>query len=72
VNQYAQQAGANGQVDPTLALWVPLVFLAAGILWMYYVLAYKPGGQPIGTLEWFAAKTARRVRQLMPKPSEAA
>ena len=71
VNQYAQQAAANGQVDPTLALWVPLVFLSAGILWMYYVLAYKPGGQPIGALEWFAAKTARRVRQLMPKPAEA-
>ena len=24
VNQYAEQAGANGQLDPLLALWVPL------------------------------------------------
>jgi lipopolysaccharide export system permease protein len=71
VNQYAQQAGANGRVDPTFALWLPLVLLAGLILWMYYVLAYKPGGQPIGALEWFAAKTATRVRRLMPKPSEA-
>jgi lipopolysaccharide export system permease protein len=72
VNQYAQQAGANGQVDPTIALWVPLVFLSALILWMYYVLAYKPGGQPIGALEWFAAKAVRRIRGLIPRPSEAA
>jgi lipopolysaccharide export system permease protein len=72
VNQYAQQAGANGQVDPTIALWVPLVFLSAMILWMYYVLAYKPGGQPIGALEWFAAKAVRRIRGLIPRPSEAA
>jgi lipopolysaccharide export system permease protein len=72
VNQYAQQAGANGQVNPTVALWVPLVFLSALILWMYYVLAYKPGGQPIGALEWFAAKAMRRIRGLIPRPSEAA
>jgi lipopolysaccharide export system permease protein len=72
VNQYAQQAGANGQVNPTVALWGPLVFLSALILWMYYVLAYKPGGQPIGALEWFAAKAVRRIRGLIPRPSEAA
>jgi lipopolysaccharide export system permease protein len=72
VNQYAQQAGANGRVDPTLALWIPLVVLAALILWMYYVLAYKPGGQPIGALERFAAKAVRRVRRLIPRTGEAA
>jgi lipopolysaccharide export system permease protein len=72
VNQYAQQAGANGRIDPTLALWVPLIFLAGLILWMYHTLAYKPGGQPIGALEWFAAKAVRSIRGLLPKPSEAA
>jgi lipopolysaccharide export system permease protein len=69
VNQYAQGMGANGQVNPALALWTPLVVLAGLILWMYYVLAYKPGGQPIGALEWFAAKAVRRVRGLLPKPA---
>ena len=29
---------------------------------MYHVLAHKPGGQPIGALEWFFAKVAKRVR----------
>jgi lipopolysaccharide export system permease protein len=63
VNQYAEAAGASGRVDPTLALWVPLVLLSAMILWMYHVLAHRPGGQPIGALERFAAKTAMYVRK---------
>ena len=71
VNQYAAQAGSNGQIDPTFGLWLPLVVLAGAVLWMYYVLAYKPGGQPIGALEWFAARVAKTVRRVIPKPSEA-
>jgi lipopolysaccharide export system permease protein len=68
VNQYGQQAGANGQINPVLALWVPLVLFAAMIGWMYHVLAHHPGGQPIGALERFFAKTARAARSLLPKP----
>jgi lipopolysaccharide export system permease protein len=71
VNQYAQQAGSHGRIDPTLALWVPLVILSFGILWMYHTLAYKPGGQPIGALEWFASKIARTARRMVPRPREA-
>ena len=71
VNQYAEQAATNGQIDPFLGLWVPLVCLAALIAWMYHVLAHRPGGQPIGALEWFATKTARRIRALMPRFGEA-
>jgi lipopolysaccharide export system permease protein len=67
VNQYAEQAATNGRVDAIPALWGPLVLLCVLIFWMYHILADKPGGQPIGALEWFAAKTARRVRALMPK-----
>ena len=63
VNQYAEAAGARGRVDPTLALWVPLVLMSAMVLWMYHVLAHHPGGQPIGALERFAAKTAKYVRK---------
>lgn len=70
VNQYAEQAGTNGQVNPAFALWVPLVLLSALIAWMYHVLAHRPGGQPIGTLERFAARTVRLVRSLMPKFGE--
>ena len=72
VNQYAAQSAAAGRLDPTLGLWLPLVLLTGMILWMYHVLADKPGGQPIGALEWFFATVAKRVRGMMPKRRNAA
>jgi lipopolysaccharide export system permease protein len=71
VNQYAEQAGAQGRIEPMVALWIPLVLLSALIWWMYYVLAHKPGGQPIGALERASAKVAHRVRSLLPKAQRA-
>jgi lipopolysaccharide export system permease protein len=70
VNQYAEDAGSHGRINPLIGLWVPLVLLSAMIGWMYYVIAHKPGGQPIGALERFAAKTAKVVRGMMPKRAE--
>jgi lipopolysaccharide export system permease protein len=67
VNQYAEQAGAQGRIEPIVALWVPLFVLAALIIWMYHVLAHKPGGQPIGALERGASKVWRTIRSLFPK-----
>jgi lipopolysaccharide export system permease protein len=72
VNQYGQQVGANGQVNPILALWTPLVLFAAAIGWMYHVLAHRPGGQPIGALERFFAKGATLARSLLPRRSRGA
>lgn len=71
VNQYAQQAGTNGQMNPALAIWVPFVLFSALIVWMYYVLAHRPGGQPIGALERFAARLGRAVRGVMPRADAA-
>jgi lipopolysaccharide export system permease protein len=71
VNQYAEQMASQGRLNPILALWVPLILLAALIVWMYYVIAHKPGGQPIGALERFTAKATRRARSLLPRSSEA-
>ena len=71
VNQYAQDAATNGQVNAIVGLWVPLVVFSAMILWMYHILAHRPGGQPIGALEWFFSKTARRIRAFMPRMREA-
>jgi lipopolysaccharide export system permease protein len=67
VNQYAEQAASQGRMEPILALWVPLIALAALIFWMYHVLAHRPGGQPIGAIEWAFARAARSVRRLLPK-----
>jgi lipopolysaccharide export system permease protein len=72
VNQYGEQMGSNGQANPILALGLPLILFAAMILWMYHVLAHRPGGQPIGALERFFAKVAGIFRGMLPKNREAA
>ena len=67
VNQYAEQMGAQGRIMPEVALWVPLLLFSAMILWMYHVLAHRPGGQPIGALERSFAQLWAMVRRLVPK-----
>ncbi|MGV1682000.1 LPS export ABC transporter permease LptF [Sphingopyxis sp. NJF-3] len=64
INQYAEDMGARGVVDPVIALWVPFLLFAALAVWMYYTLAHVPGGQPIGALERVAAKAGQKVRAL--------
>ncbi|MEO7365433.1 MAG: LPS export ABC transporter permease LptF [Sphingomicrobium sp.] len=65
VNQYAEQAGAQGRIEPVIAMWVPLILLAGLIWWMYHVLAHTPGGQPIGALERAFAKIGRTARSFL-------
>jgi lipopolysaccharide export system permease protein len=65
VNQYAEQMAAQGRVDPIIGLWTPFLLFAAMIGWMYWVLAYRPGGQPIGGLDRAAAKIGKSVRRLL-------
>lgn len=67
VNQYGAYAGEQGRLNPIVAMWAPFAVLVALISWMYYTISHKPGGQPIGALEWAAAKLARRIKSLMPK-----
>jgi len=60
VNQYGEDIAALGRVDPILALWGPFLLFAALIVWMYWRVAYVPGGQAIGALEiWFGKMTKR-------------
>ena len=65
VNQYGQSIAELGRLDPFLALWGPFVLFAALILWMYYRVAYVPGGQAIGALEAAYAKIGKRVKKLL-------
>lgn len=66
VNQYAASIGELGRVDPFIALWTPFAIFAALIIWMYYTLAYVPGGQPIGALERVASKTLKAITSRLP------
>lgn len=65
INQYAEDIGARGVIDPLIALWVPYLLFAALAIWMYYTVAHVPGGQPIGALERVAAKAAQKIRTML-------
>jgi lipopolysaccharide export system permease protein len=71
INQYADQMAAQGRVDAIIALWLPFLALGALIVWMYHVLAHRPGGQPIGALEFAASKSWRLIRGLIPRRAQA-
>jgi lipopolysaccharide export system permease protein len=71
VNQYAEQAAARGSIHPIPAMWIPLFALCGLIFWMYHVLAHRPGGQPIGALEYAFARMGKAVRKLLPKAQAA-
>jgi lipopolysaccharide export system permease protein len=65
INQYAEQMGAQGRVDPIIALWAPFALFAALILWMYWTLAYRPGGQPIGALERAFSRLGKLIGRVL-------
>jgi lipopolysaccharide export system permease protein len=64
VNQYAEQMGALGKIDPLIAVGTPFLIFSGLMVWMYWTLAHKPGGQPIGALERLFARISKRVRAL--------
>lgn len=64
VNEYGQDVSSLGRIDPTIALWGPFFVFAALIMWMYWRLAYVPGGQPLGALETAFAKATKVVSKL--------
>lgn len=66
INQYAEDIGALGRIDPLIALWVPFVLFAALVIWMYRQIAEVPGGQPIGGLERGAAKLGKFILGRLP------
>lgn len=65
INQYGEDIAEIGRMDPWLALWGPFAVFAALIGWMYYQVAFVPGGQALGALETIYAKVMRQVRKLL-------
>lgn len=68
VNQWAEDAGAQGRYVPEVVMYVPFLLFAGLIVWMFLTLATKPGGQPIGALERGAGKAAATVKRLLGGP----
>lgn len=65
INEYGQAAGAQGRFPPELILWGPFALFAALIVWMYWRVAYVPGGQPIGALEKFFNTVGKKIAALL-------
>lgn len=65
INEYGEQMGSLGRLDPALAIWVPYVFFCAFCYWMFHTLANVPGGQPIGALERVFSKATQIITSLM-------
>jgi len=66
VNEYMASLAELERVNPVLALWGPFVLFAALVIWMYYTVAYVPGGQPIAALERGFAKLVSAVTRRLP------
>ncbi len=66
VNQYAASIGELGRVDPIIALWGPFMVFAGLVCWMYYTIAYIPGGQPISAVERAFSNLAKVVTSRLP------
>lgn len=65
VNQYANDVASLGRINPVLGLWGPFAVFSLLILWMYWRVAYVPGGQAIGWLEKAADVVAKRFKSLL-------
>lgn len=65
INQYGEDVGALGYIDPIIALWGPFILFSGMILWMFYTVSYVPGGQPIGALERFFSKSGSFLKGMM-------
>ncbi len=64
ITEYGERMGSIGRIDPALSQWIPFALFTGLCLWMYYVLAYKPGGQPIGFLDRGFAQLASLVGRM--------
>ena len=67
VNEYGADVASLGMIHPFIALWGPFFLFAALIVWMYYRVAFVPGGQAIGALESVYAKAIRYLKRFSPQ-----
>ena len=67
-SQYGEAMGRIGAVDPVLAQVVPFAAFALVAGWMYYVLAFVPGGQPIGALDRAFGQVTKLLTGLIRRP----
>ena len=67
MTEYGERMGSIGRIDPVLAQWVPFIGFIALSLWLYRILAFVPGGQPIGALDLWFGKISSVLSKLTAK-----
>lgn len=72
INEYGEDLGGLGRVDPIITLWGPFLLFALLVLWMYRTIAHVPGGQPIGGLEKGFARIGKFFGRWVPGRRKAA
>lgn len=72
ITEYGERMGSLGRVDPALAQWIPFLLFTALCVWLYHVLAHRPGGEPIGGLDRLFGKVTKMFRRLLPRKRVAA
>lgn len=65
VSEYGERMASIGRVDPALAQWVPFALFAGIAGWFFYVLSFRPGGEPIGFLDHLASDITKWVRKTL-------
>jgi lipopolysaccharide export system permease protein len=66
ISEAAERAGAAGKASIILSQWGSFALFSALCAWFFYVLAFVPGGQPIGALERGFGKLAKAVTRWLP------
>lgn len=69
--EYVERMGAIGRVDPLWGQWIPFAIFCAFCLWLYHVLADRPGGQPIGALDRAFGKAQKALVRLWARKAPA-
>lgn len=64
INEYAEGMGSIGLLNPFFAIWIPFAIFVALVIRMFYVLAFIPGGEPIGGLDRMSGKAVGAVKRL--------
>ena len=67
LTEYGERMGSLGRIDPVLAQWVPFIGFIGLSLWLYRILAFVPGGAPIGALDRWSGKIGALLSGLVGK-----
>ncbi len=64
ISETAERAGAAGDWPIVFSQWASFAVFSLMCIWFFYILAFKPAGQPIGMLENAFSQVAKPAKKL--------